>query len=243
MDMRDIFVADWLPEDANGYNSRMVFGRDGMIYVSNGASNSDSAQDPKEFIVERSCGYAMTAHGSAGGSSLRGTRWLQTGDLLHGTSQHALGLIVQSGDGGRCGITRTVPMAAMKSTSSCRAGTTAGRLRVMAGPTKDPGYRTFHGAKGSNSHSCSGCRRSRSRAWRCIRVIASLRGRTMFSSAACARVKFRVRGTWSGSCSTTRPKSFIKRPCSPEHVADPRRSPGPGRAAVSVDGRARRVRC
>ena len=46
-DVRDIFVADWLPENANGYNSRMVFGRDGMIYVSNGASNSDSSQDPK----------------------------------------------------------------------------------------------------------------------------------------------------------------------------------------------------
>jgi aldose sugar dehydrogenase len=46
MELRDIFVADWLPEDANGYNSRMVFGRDGMIYVSNGASNSDAAQDP-----------------------------------------------------------------------------------------------------------------------------------------------------------------------------------------------------
>lgn len=46
-DVRDIFVADWLPESANGYNSRMAFGRDGMIYVSNGASNSDSSQDPK----------------------------------------------------------------------------------------------------------------------------------------------------------------------------------------------------
>jgi len=46
-DVRDIFVADWLPEEANGYNSRMAFGRDGMIYVSNGASNSDSSQDPK----------------------------------------------------------------------------------------------------------------------------------------------------------------------------------------------------
>ncbi len=46
-DVKDIFVADWLPEDANGYNSRIAFGRDGMIYVSNGASNSDSAQDPK----------------------------------------------------------------------------------------------------------------------------------------------------------------------------------------------------
>ncbi|MCU1334469.1 MAG: hypothetical protein JWO19_50 [Bryobacterales bacterium] len=45
-DVRDIFVADWLPENANGYNSRIVFGRDGMIYVSNGASNSDAAQDP-----------------------------------------------------------------------------------------------------------------------------------------------------------------------------------------------------
>ena len=45
--VKDIFVADWLPEDANGYNSRIAFGRDGMIYVSNGASNSDSAQDPK----------------------------------------------------------------------------------------------------------------------------------------------------------------------------------------------------
>jgi len=46
-DVRDIFVADWLPEEANGYNSRMAFGRDGMIYVSNGASNSDASQDPK----------------------------------------------------------------------------------------------------------------------------------------------------------------------------------------------------
>jgi glucose/arabinose dehydrogenase len=45
-DVRDIFVADWLPESANGYNSRIAFGRDGMIYVSNGASNSDSSQDP-----------------------------------------------------------------------------------------------------------------------------------------------------------------------------------------------------
>jgi glucose/arabinose dehydrogenase len=45
--VRDIFVADWLPEAANGYNSRIVFGRDGMIYVSNGASNSDASQDPK----------------------------------------------------------------------------------------------------------------------------------------------------------------------------------------------------
>jgi glucose/arabinose dehydrogenase len=46
-DVKDIFVADWLPEDANGYNSRIAFGRDGMIYVSNGASNSDASQDPK----------------------------------------------------------------------------------------------------------------------------------------------------------------------------------------------------
>jgi len=46
-DVKDIFVADWLPEDANGYNSRIAFGSDGMIYVSNGASNSDSSQDPK----------------------------------------------------------------------------------------------------------------------------------------------------------------------------------------------------
>jgi aldose sugar dehydrogenase len=44
--VQDIFVADWLPENANGYNSRMAFGRDGMIYVTNGDSNSDSAQDP-----------------------------------------------------------------------------------------------------------------------------------------------------------------------------------------------------
>jgi len=46
-DFREIFASDWLPEDANGYNSRAVFGRDGMIYVSYGASNSDASQDPK----------------------------------------------------------------------------------------------------------------------------------------------------------------------------------------------------
>lgn len=44
--VRDIFVANWLPESANGFNSRIAFGRDGMIYVSNGDSNSDAAQDP-----------------------------------------------------------------------------------------------------------------------------------------------------------------------------------------------------
>src|SRR5579883_579428 len=46
-DVRDILLADWLPENANGFNSRMVFGRDGMISVTNGASNSDSSQDPQ----------------------------------------------------------------------------------------------------------------------------------------------------------------------------------------------------
>jgi glucose/arabinose dehydrogenase len=44
--VQDIFAADWLPENANGYNSRIAFGRDGMVYVSNGDSNSDAAQDP-----------------------------------------------------------------------------------------------------------------------------------------------------------------------------------------------------
>jgi glucose/arabinose dehydrogenase len=46
-DVRDIFVANWLPENANGYNSSIAFGRDGMMYVSNGDSNSDAAQDPQ----------------------------------------------------------------------------------------------------------------------------------------------------------------------------------------------------
>jgi aldose sugar dehydrogenase len=47
--VRDVFVADYLPEAANGFNSRVAFGRDGMLYVSNGASNSDSSQDPKSY--------------------------------------------------------------------------------------------------------------------------------------------------------------------------------------------------
>ena len=47
--VKDIFIADYLPESANGFNSRMAFGRDGMIYFTNGASNSDSSQDPKSF--------------------------------------------------------------------------------------------------------------------------------------------------------------------------------------------------
>ena len=47
--VKDIFVADWLPESANGFNSRAAFGRDGMIYFTNGASNSDSSQDPKSL--------------------------------------------------------------------------------------------------------------------------------------------------------------------------------------------------
>lgn len=48
-DVRDVFVADYLPEAANGFNSRVAFGRDRMVYFSNGASNSDSSQDPKSF--------------------------------------------------------------------------------------------------------------------------------------------------------------------------------------------------
>jgi len=45
-EVRDIFMADWLPENANGYSGRIVFGRDGMLYLATGASNSDSSQDP-----------------------------------------------------------------------------------------------------------------------------------------------------------------------------------------------------
>lgn len=48
-EVHDIFVADYLPEAANGFNSRVAFGWDGMIYVSNGASNSDSSQNPKSY--------------------------------------------------------------------------------------------------------------------------------------------------------------------------------------------------
>ena len=44
-DVRDIFMADWLTEAANGYNSRIVFGRDGMLYMPPG-SDRDAAQDP-----------------------------------------------------------------------------------------------------------------------------------------------------------------------------------------------------
>jgi len=47
--VKDVFVADFLPESANGFNSRLAFGRDGMMYLTHGASNSDSSQDPKSF--------------------------------------------------------------------------------------------------------------------------------------------------------------------------------------------------
>jgi aldose sugar dehydrogenase len=46
VDVHDIFVAPWLPQNSNGYNSRIAFDRDGMLFVSNGDSNSDAAQDP-----------------------------------------------------------------------------------------------------------------------------------------------------------------------------------------------------
>jgi len=45
-DVRDIFKTDWLPENANGYSGRIAFGRDGMLYLATGASNSDASQDP-----------------------------------------------------------------------------------------------------------------------------------------------------------------------------------------------------
>jgi glucose/arabinose dehydrogenase len=94
--VRDIFLADWLPENSNGYNSRLAFGRDGMIYVSNGASNSDSAQDPKQY--SRKDHAAARRRQRTTRQSLRRPRRVEAGDLFHGPSQY-LGTHCASRDG------------------------------------------------------------------------------------------------------------------------------------------------
>ena len=45
-DVRDVFLCDWLPENSAGFSARIVFGRDGSLFLATGASNSDASQDP-----------------------------------------------------------------------------------------------------------------------------------------------------------------------------------------------------
>ena len=95
-EVHDIFVADYLPETANGFNSRMVFGRDGMIYVSNGASNSDGSQDPKSYrgkiLRLRPDGSAPSDNPFAGRSNYRA-------EIYSMGHRNTLGLIVNPGTG------------------------------------------------------------------------------------------------------------------------------------------------
>jgi hypothetical protein len=110
-----------------------------MIYVSNGDSNSDSAQDPQshrgKILRLRDDGCPITRSPAAPDTSPRSirrdiaTRW--------GSS------CIRSR--GRFGITRTAPMAAMKSTSSCRAETTDGLRSAMGAGTKGLGFQKFRG--------------------------------------------------------------------------------------------------
>jgi glucose/arabinose dehydrogenase len=47
-EVRDILVADWW-DGAGGSGSRIVFGKDGMLYMTTGASNGNAAQEPNSL--------------------------------------------------------------------------------------------------------------------------------------------------------------------------------------------------
>lgn len=49
-DVREIFVAQPSWDGAGGSASRIVFGRDGMLYMTTGASNGNGAQDPNSHM-------------------------------------------------------------------------------------------------------------------------------------------------------------------------------------------------
>ena len=209
--VRDIFVADWLPENANGYNSRLAFGRDGMIYVNNGASNSDSAQDPNstrgKIMRLRDDGSVPPDNPFVGRAGYKP-------EIYSMGHRNTLGLIVHPVTG-ELWNNENGPNAATKSILSCRARTTAGQWSVMGAGTKDRGFQRSRGARALNSLWSSGCPPSQCRGWRFTPASDFLDGRTTPSSAACARVKFRARGTLSVSSSTTRWKSFAARRYSP----------------------------
>ena len=86
--------------------------------------------------------------------------------------------------------------------------------------------------------SSTGCRRSRSPAWRSTPAIGFRRGRATCSSARCASARFPTRAICSASCSTTKWRRDAPRDAADRTApAYSRRAAGPRRPAVSVDRR------
>ncbi len=101
----------------------------------------------------------------------------------------------------RCGRTRMVRTAAMKSTSSEPVATTAGRLSATDGDTRAHGRRTrAPGMMASNRPSRTGCRQLLCPAWRSTRGTVSPSGRATYSSGRSAQARFPEPVTSSASC-------------------------------------------
>ena len=84
------------------------------------------------------------------------------------------------------------------------------------------------GTKASSRRSCTGCRRSRSRAWRSTPATACRSGRATSSSARCAPARFPAPATSSASCSTRRWRSCAASRCSArlrQRIRDVRQGP------------------
>ena len=197
-DVHDIFTANSLLENANGYNSRIAFGRDGTIYVSNGDSDSDAAQDPNSH---RGKIMRLRDHGSVPPDNPFVGRARYRPEIYSLGHRNTLGPIVNPVNG---------------ELWNNENGPDGGDEINVILPGKNYGWpvvsygRWYEGPRVSEVPWKEDCDIRNGRMHR--RPLPGWKNNVFV--AACARVKLPAPATWSGSCSTRNGKRCAVKACS-----------------------------
>ena len=209
-EVKEIFVAEPWWNGAGGSASRVVFGRDGMLYMTTGSSG-EKVTDGQDTTIHKGKILRLRDDGSVPPDNpFVGKAGFKPEIYSYG-HRNSLGLIVHPVTGALWN-TENGPTAATKSTSSTPAGTTAGPRSAWGGPMRDRG-RAGSPRRGWRRRSSTGCRRlPRPGCW-FTPATSSRHGKATPLSVQCGWAKSPTRGICSASCSTTRAKRSGGRAC------------------------------
>jgi glucose/arabinose dehydrogenase len=154
-EVRDLIVPE--PYEGNSaLNGRVTFGRDGMIYMSTGGNIQRVAQDAASL---RGKILRLRDDGSVPPDNPFVGRAGHRPEIYSFGHRNTLALIAHP-ETGAIWNNENGPMAAMRSTSSCRVAITAGPTSATAATTQARRSLRRRPAKGSNRRSWCGCRPS-----------------------------------------------------------------------------------
>jgi glucose/arabinose dehydrogenase len=211
VDVKDILVTDPGPPGSSAVNTRIAFGRDGMLYMSTGGNIANMAQDPASLrgkvLRLRDDGSVPDDNPFVGRAGYRPEIYT----LGH---RNSLALIVhpttgdiwnnENGPNGGDEINVILP-GKNYGWPLVSFGRDYPGPRVSEHPTRED----------SSRRSSPGFRRLRRRAWPSTPATSSRGGRATCSSAPCASEKSPRQGTCSGSSSTRRWRRSAASRCSP----------------------------